>query len=172
MRQHSLFVKGDNIGSSNPQVPIIAVTARAMQTEEKKCMDAGMNGYLRKPYRASELLDAIEPFTDRPTKPRRKLKTHKKESTILIPVNLDNETLQSLQQSFVKEGSEHLTKLQQSLHDRKVVRILKESDWFKEAATSIGARQVVINAIRLKGVTGVERLGCNPENYQQVRTRI
>ncbi len=40
-------------------VPVIAITANMVNGEESKCMEAGMNGFISKPYTEKELLDKI-----------------------------------------------------------------------------------------------------------------
>ena len=40
-------------------IPIIAVTANAMKGDCQKCLDAGMDSYISKPYTKKELSDAI-----------------------------------------------------------------------------------------------------------------
>jgi two-component system sensor histidine kinase/response regulator len=40
-------------------VPIIAVTANASPQEEGKCLEAGFNAYLAKPYRPQALYETI-----------------------------------------------------------------------------------------------------------------
>ncbi|MBF0230426.1 MAG: response regulator [Desulfamplus sp.] len=43
----------------NPDVPIVAMTANAMQEDRQNCFDAGMNGYISKPIEPDELLSVI-----------------------------------------------------------------------------------------------------------------
>ena len=44
------------------QIPIIAVTAFAMEWHEREALDSGCDAYLSKPITILRLLDAIEPF--------------------------------------------------------------------------------------------------------------
>ncbi len=44
------------------EIPIIALTAHALGEEQKRCQEAGMNGYLIKPFRAAELIALLERF--------------------------------------------------------------------------------------------------------------
>lgn len=45
----------------NP-VPIIALTANAYDNDREKCISAGMNEYLEKPFNAEQLIDMINKF--------------------------------------------------------------------------------------------------------------
>ena len=42
------------------RIPIIALTANALKGDQERCLAAGMDGYISKPIRTSELLEAIE----------------------------------------------------------------------------------------------------------------
>jgi CheY-like chemotaxis protein len=41
-------------------LPIIAVTAHALADERQKCLDAGMNGFLSKPFDPSDLIAIVQ----------------------------------------------------------------------------------------------------------------
>ena len=43
------------IRESNKEVPILALTASASKTEEDNCLNAGMNGYISKPFKPEVL---------------------------------------------------------------------------------------------------------------------
>jgi len=47
-------------GNSLKQTFIIAVTANAMQGEKEKCLNAGMNEYISKPFKPKELINIID----------------------------------------------------------------------------------------------------------------
>jgi len=43
-----------------PRIPIIAMTAYAMEGDRERCLEAGMDGYVSKPVNAQELFETIE----------------------------------------------------------------------------------------------------------------
>lgn len=47
---------------TDEQIPIIALTANALDNDREKCYSAGMNEYLSKPFTADELLAVIHKF--------------------------------------------------------------------------------------------------------------
>jgi CheY-like chemotaxis protein/HPt (histidine-containing phosphotransfer) domain-containing protein len=44
----------------NHQIPVIAMTAHAMQGDREKCLEAGMNDYVSKPISSQALVEALE----------------------------------------------------------------------------------------------------------------
>lgn len=49
-------------GQNKKEVPVIAVTAHAIKVDKKKCLNAGMNGYITKPVRPDILKAEIIKF--------------------------------------------------------------------------------------------------------------
>ncbi|HNN06409.1 MAG TPA: response regulator, partial [Leptospiraceae bacterium] len=48
---------------NGPEIPIIAVTAEAMEEEKQKCLNLGMNDHLSKPYAPEQLIRVINAWT-------------------------------------------------------------------------------------------------------------
>jgi CheY-like chemotaxis protein len=46
------------------KLPIVAMTARAMEGDEQACIEVGMNGFLTKPITASHLLSVVQNYAD------------------------------------------------------------------------------------------------------------
>jgi two-component system cell cycle response regulator DivK len=51
-------------------IPIIAVTAFAMPGDKSKILEGGIDGYIAKPYRITEILDIAAEYLKRPTAER------------------------------------------------------------------------------------------------------
>jgi CheY-like chemotaxis protein len=48
----------------NPDIPIIAQTAYALEEEKTKCMESGFNGYVTKPINRKLLINLIQSFIE------------------------------------------------------------------------------------------------------------
>jgi CheY-like chemotaxis protein len=60
-------------------IPIIAMTAHAMDSDRQRCLDAGMDDYLTKPFQPEQVLDALagfNPESRRPAQPPEDMGEH------------------------------------------------------------------------------------------------
>jgi PAS domain S-box-containing protein len=53
------IIRQDEREKGLPRLPIIAITAHALQGDRERCLEAGMDGYISKPFRPEELQQAI-----------------------------------------------------------------------------------------------------------------
>ena len=58
-------IRSGKTKAPNPGIPIIAVTANAMKGDRERCIEAGMDDYISKPFAPQALAAAIEKWLDR-----------------------------------------------------------------------------------------------------------
>ena len=56
----SLAIRKGHVGDNQRNTPIIAVTANAFNETKKQCLEAGMDGFLSKPVKVSDLAETLE----------------------------------------------------------------------------------------------------------------
>ena len=133
-------------------IPIVAMTAHAMNGDRERCLQAGMNGYISKPVNPAHLLATVDehiaasadalpaqqvaaPRTE-PAEPARSTR---------LP-SADSDLLESMLQLFVQLAPERLQKLEAAIDRRDRVALVAEAQKIASAARPIAAGPVAASA--------------------------
>ncbi|MBF0190975.1 MAG: response regulator [Magnetococcales bacterium] len=127
----------------NPRIPIIAVTACIMASEEEKCRAIGMNGYLRKPYRPHELIQVVEPFLRLRQRPVTRI--------VLEPVDGDQESWNRARSVFQEEVWSVVKALRRAMEKKNITQAVQVVGRLGLLAQGIGAGRIGTQTIRIKG---------------------
>ena len=142
----------DSHDAINRDIPIVAVTARTMDGEEQRCIEAGMNGYLKKPYLGRELIAAIQPFAKRRRRvDERRTPLKGGDARPVVAVGVSPEALEQHKAEFLAEMPAHVATLGAALADQSVAQAMQEADRVRRKAGEVGAVRVKTQAMRLKG---------------------
>lgn len=120
--------------SKGIRTPIVALTANAQHSEKTKCVNAGMDGYLVKPFNENELIETLIKYNHS----QATMTSQNQLSTKIADNNTpsfglarikdlvgDDETIvNSIVELFVREGSKIATVLENAIyeHDIKIIR--------------------------------------------------
>ncbi|NGZ05221.1 MAG: PAS domain S-box protein [Magnetococcales bacterium] len=161
-------IRADKTGEGmNPQVPLIAVTAVPSHAEEMACQEAGMDGYLKKPYRACDLLATISKVIKR----RQIFKGRpgsRGVSTVLKSVELEVAVFEEKSRFFLERAPGQLAQLRRAVSDRKAQDASRPVQWLSDAAREVGAWKVSIQGMRLRGALEQNRWEEAVESLQRL----
>jgi PAS domain S-box-containing protein len=107
-------------------IPIIALTANAQQTERVKCISAGMDDYLVKPFEESEIIQTLSKFFRNKEKNDFSMKT----ASQILPsfglerikdlVGEDPEVVNSIVQLFIREGTRIANEVSKAIDEQNI----------------------------------------------------
>lgn len=131
-------------------IPIIAMTALAMQEDKKKCFEAGMDKYLTKPLNPKELFDTIENKKKEELESRESSgnkETRMTNFTGSIPIDLTSalertggevDFLEELLDMFIEDFKEKYTALKAAVKQKDAVQVQKLAHSLKGSSASLG----------------------------------
>ncbi|GAC1357282.1 MAG: hypothetical protein NVSMB31_17790 [Vulcanimicrobiaceae bacterium] len=126
-------------------VPIIALTANAQPSERQKCLDAGMDDYLSKPFRPEQLrltlVKWIEPDADG-AQIRATLHELKEQ--------VGAETVRELTVLFEADARRYLSEIEAAIVQRDAIALASRAHALRGAAANFKARTVVALSGRLE----------------------
>ncbi len=148
----SRMIRDGSANTMNRNVPIIAMTASAMQSDQEMCLNAGMDDYLSKPYNPKELITKVNRWALESSSHREVIVQTEPQQENLIHLNGQSFQLESIidYKQFVDRvmGDEDLAR---ELLIKMKNRIQSEMGGFELYIQDKNARQVEFLAHKLKG---------------------
>jgi two-component system, sensor histidine kinase and response regulator len=153
-------------GSGN-HLPIFAMTAHAMKGDRERCLQAGMDGYITKPIRFSDIEKTLFSFSNAPPasapSPPTKIPWSKAEA--LERVGGDEDLLREVCQIFLDESPNLLRKLQEAIADTDAEAVMRAAHSLKGELSYLGVPEAARAARELEGLGHEKNLSRAPELF-------
>jgi CheY-like chemotaxis protein len=126
--------------STGQHVPIIALTANAMQGDRERCMAAGMDGYLAKPIKADELYAVIAQYRPAEKASAAEVPVPPMElAAALALADGDRDLLAEMMTVLLAEAPSQLATLHTAIQDGDGHQLERTAHSFKGALGAVGA---------------------------------
>ncbi len=135
-------------------LPVVAMTAHAMNGDRERCLQAGMNAYIAKPVDHKHLLALVEQYMDQPLfplqdKPAAAAPVRAGIGSASRMMDADPVLLGQMMQLFLQLAPERLKKLQAATESGDLAALRSDAQRIQSAAQSIMAAAVAETAARL-----------------------
>lgn len=151
--------------NSDERIPIIAMTACAMDGDKEKCLGAGMDDYISKPFNIEQLRECIKRnISKKEVEEIPKPDNTKNESVEESPYNLDNlnilldndkDTIKKIIQKFIESTEKNISNLEPAIQNKDAREIQHIAHTIKGASSQLGAKELTNIAFGLE-VNGKE----------------
>jgi CheY-like chemotaxis protein/HPt (histidine-containing phosphotransfer) domain-containing protein len=165
-------------GGKGRNLPIIALTANAMQGDERKCLAAGMNGFLAKPFSFEQLQEALarylpaaSPLSTRRDSTKLIDRGAETPTSVVDPFNL--RTLETLRQiglragkdlvtgllrRFVDAGPEAVDRIEAAVTEHDGPRLSRTAHALKSSTANLGAESLSSQYAQLEALGRENRI--------------
>jgi signal transduction histidine kinase/CheY-like chemotaxis protein len=159
-------------------VPIIALTAFARREDQERCLHAGMDAYLSKPFSANELYEVLENLTPVPMPHRAPVDAPEQEckvfnrANLLARVDADQALLNEILEAFLENASHMLERLRMAIEQGNAEEIFAAAHNLKGALRTVAADRAAEAASDLEqlardiGATNIEA------SWEKVQTEM
>ena len=160
-------------------IPIIALTAHAMKGDREACIKAGMDGYVSKPLKADELIEAMEELiVPRPESGKGLSSTDDKAAEafdrewILANVDGDMELLKEVVGLFLGEYPKSMEEIRDAIDGGDPHRLNRAAHALKGSVGNFGGRNAFETALRLEIMGKNRELGGAKAVYSSLAEEV
>jgi PAS domain S-box-containing protein len=138
---------------SGRHLPIIAMTAHAMQGDRERCLAVGMDAYISKPIQGDELIEMVEGTAGSPSP--QKTRTTESDAVFdraeaLGRLQGDQELLADLAELFLEDSPGKMADIRKSIEGKDLTGLERAAHSLKGSVGTFGARQAFDAAFALE----------------------
>ncbi len=134
----------------NSKVPIIALTANALESEKEKCWQAGMNEYITKPYNPDYLREKIIFLIENSTKTEEHSSEHVSMQSLSELMNGSKEQMIRMTKVFLDQIDKHFNELKLAFSENDLDQISKITHKLKSSFKLFGLNKTGILLERIE----------------------
>jgi PAS domain S-box-containing protein len=163
---------------SGKHIPIIALTAYAMKGDRERCLGAGMDGYVPKPIRHQDLLEAIQtlvtdvpdiPTSAPPEKPPLEVLD---EGLLVSRVDSDPQLLGDLVDLFLEECPRLVGEIRGALERKDAKAVQRGAHSLKGSTSNLAAQMASEAALKLERLAQAGDLGHAESVLQELEREL
>lgn len=159
----------------NP-IPIVAMTAHAMKGDRERCLESGMNGYLTKPIRTSELDETLDEFFSKERLQQNVPSIPSNDaidwSAALASVDGDIDLLRGVVEAVLHEIGDHLAALSQAVSTGDAPEVQRIGHLLKGILGTIGAKPSAELAAKLEQLGSHADLGSASDYLNPLQKQV
>lgn len=144
----------------NSNVPIIAMTAFALNGERERCLEAGMNGYVSKPFTIESLNGIIETIIAVPNETNNNNNPYvlgdkdvAVDVSMLYDISGDDESyIQTMVHTFLENMPGTIKRIEQSFIDKDWENLYKAAHYAKSSLSIIKINEMYDRVVAIEGI--------------------